>query len=162
MKSIPWVLGRSPPDNCPRTFAPGHSPLMDNPPPPPGQLPPGHSPRSFAPRTMPTFEMDVWNMFDRTQDELPRTINHAEGWHWRFNDNCDGVHPNIWKFIRALQREEGIIRSEVHQPLGDHVFDAIKQYVQWDERVKNTVNTYPIRRANVFDYLGDISHNLSF
>ena len=82
-----------------------------------------------GPHAVPTFEKDVWNMFDRTQDELLRTNNQAEGWHRRFNGNCDDVHPKIWKFIRALQREEGIVRAEVHHALGGHVFDAKKQYV---------------------------------
>ena len=29
----------------------------------------------------PTFAHDVWNMYMRTRDELPRTNNNVEGWH---------------------------------------------------------------------------------
>ena len=35
--------------------------------------------RRGRPRATPMFAMDVWNMHDRTRDELPRTNNHIEG-----------------------------------------------------------------------------------
>ena len=53
----------------------------------------------------------VWNMYSQAGDELPKTNNHVEGWHWHFNANCDSVHPNLWKFIRSLQRELCLIPS---------------------------------------------------
>ena len=35
--------------------------------------------RRGRPRQVPMFPMDIWNMHDRTQEELPRTNNYVEG-----------------------------------------------------------------------------------
>ena len=118
--------------------------------------------RRGRPRAAPMFSMDVWNMVVRTQDELPRTNNHIEGWHRRFSLNCDGLHPNIWKFIESLKREESLVRAEIHQVLGGHPVTQKKKYAQCAARVKNIVDTYPVRRANMLGYLRSIAHNLSF
>ena len=40
--------------------------------------------RVNAPRGIPTFPIDFWNMFHRTDDELPRTNNAVEGWYRGF------------------------------------------------------------------------------
>ena len=118
--------------------------------------------RRGRPRANPMFPLNIWNMNARTQDELPRTNNHVEGWHRRFSGNCDCLHPNIWKFIRSLQREESLVCAEVHQVLGGHPVVQKKKYAQCAERVKNVVNTYAARRANILGYLRAIAHNLSF
>ncbi|KAL4135784.1 hypothetical protein QTP88_007372 [Uroleucon formosanum] len=34
------------------------------------------------------------------------TNNSVEGWHNGFSSILNAIHPNIWKFIRALQKEE--------------------------------------------------------
>ena len=99
---------------------------------------------------------------DRTQAELPRTNNHIEGWHNRFSLNVDGVHPTIWKFIESLQREESMVRAEINQVLGGHPVTQKKKYAQCAERVKNIVDAYPVRRADIMGYLRSIAHNLSF
>ena len=57
--------------------------------------------RRGRPRAIPPFPIELWNMFDRTQEELPRTNNSIEGWHHRFSLNCDGMHPSLGKFIDA-------------------------------------------------------------
>ena len=43
--------------------------------------------------------MNVWNMHARTQDELPRTNNHIEGWNRRFSGNCDCLHPCTQTYV---------------------------------------------------------------
>lgn len=118
--------------------------------------------RRGRPRAVPMFSVSTWNMHQRTQDDLPRTNNHIEGWHRRFTGNCDSVHPTIWKFIQSLQREENLVRAEVHQAVGGHPVTQKKKYAQSAERVKNIVNDYAARRANMLLYLRAIAHNLSY
>ena len=45
-------------------------------------------------------------MYDQTIGDLPRTNNAVEGWHRRFQANVGAYHPNFWKFIDILKREE--------------------------------------------------------
>ena len=48
--------------------------------------------RRNDPRRAPTFSIDLWNMFHRTFDELPRTNNSVEGWHRSFQATVDACH----------------------------------------------------------------------
>ena len=118
--------------------------------------------RRGRPRDIAMFPIEIWNMHHRTQDDLPRTNNHIEGWHRRFACNCDCCHPTVWKLVRAFQREENLVRAEVHQVLGGHPVIQKKKYQECAERVKRIVNNYPERRADMLGYLRAIAHNLSF
>ena len=40
--------------------------------------------RRNAPRLPPLFPIELWDMFHRTDSELPRTNNSVEGWHRSF------------------------------------------------------------------------------
>ena len=60
--------------------------------------------RRNAPRRPPLFPIDLWNMFNRTDEELPRTNNSIEGWHRGFQSNVSSCHPTFWKFLEVLQK----------------------------------------------------------
>ena len=68
----------------------------------------GRYPRN-APRRLPLFAIDLWNIFNRTDDELPRTNNSVEGWHRSFQGHVSTCHPVFWKFLSVLEKEENII-----------------------------------------------------
>ena len=118
--------------------------------------------RRGRPRANPLFPIAIWNMVDRTEDDLPRTNNNIEGWHHRFNLNVDGKHPTLWKFIESLRREESVVRAEVAQLLGGHPHTQKKKYADCATRIKNIVMAYPVRQVNILHYLRSIAHYLSF
>ena len=64
-------------------------------------------------RRQPIFPMDIWNMFDRAAEELPKTNNFVEGWHRSFQSNVGSSHPNIWKFIGYIQREQALQQVQI-------------------------------------------------
>jgi hypothetical protein len=41
-----------------------------------------------------------------TLQNIPRTNNHVEGWHRRFQADVGAHHPNFWRFLGVIQREE--------------------------------------------------------
>ena len=45
-----------------------------------------------APRRESLFPIEIWNMFNRTDEELPRTNNAVEGWHRGFQANVAACH----------------------------------------------------------------------
>ena len=67
------------------------------------------------------YAIEVWNMFHRTDDELPRTNNSVEGWHRSFQCSLSACHPTFWKFLDLLKKEKGLIRVKILQSLGGHV-----------------------------------------
>ena len=69
--------------------------------------------RRNAPRHPPLFALELWNMYHRTDDELPRTNNSVEGWHRSFQGHIASCHPVFWKFLNILQREESLIRVKI-------------------------------------------------
>jgi len=70
-----------------------------------------------APRWRPMFPNELWNMFERTHKELPRTNNNVEGC---VSSTFSACHPNFWRFIGVLKREESVVRVGILQELGGH------------------------------------------
>ena len=113
------------------------------------------------PRDIPMFRIEAWNMYDRTVGQLPRTRNHVEGWHKRFQTTCACAHPNIWMFIKILQSEESLIHAEIQQILGGHPAPPQKR-ADSATRVRNITMDYPNRRQHILHYLRSISYNIGF
>ena len=59
------------------------------------------------------FEIDFWNMHQRTTDLLMRTNNSVEARQRRLSSITPSEHPNLRKFIECLQNEEHNIRCQL-------------------------------------------------
>ena len=57
----------------------------------------------------PLFPISMWNYYHETPFGLPRTNNAVEAWHRSFNASVGCQHPNIWRFITSLKREQGLV-----------------------------------------------------
>ena len=76
--------------------------------------------RTYFGRTLPggahqqaLFPIDMCNHQFDTAFGLPRSTNAVETWHRSFKATDGCHHPNIWKFITALKREQELV--EVRQ-----------------------------------------------
>ncbi|KAH7662589.1 hypothetical protein AAVH_43449, partial [Aphelenchoides avenae] len=54
----------------------------------------------------PRFRPALWNCFMAILQELHRTNNAVEGWHYEFNNTFTSAHPALDKFITQLQNDE--------------------------------------------------------
>ena len=112
-------------------------------------------------RGIPTFPIDFWNMFHRTDDELPRTNNAVEGWHRGFQAHVSACHPVFWKFLEVLQKEETVVRVGILQNEGGHEPPPQRRrYVDCNQRILRIVDDFPNRQR--IDYLRSIAHNLAY
>ena len=109
-------------------------------------------------RQNPMFAIDFWNLFDRV-GELPRTNNAVEGWHNAFSQSFPARNPDIWTIIRAIKKEEALVRMAMGQiaagvdpPLQKRVYRRI------NENLFTVVGDYHNRQR--LDYLRGISYNL--
>ena len=59
-------------------------------------------------------------MYDQTIGDLLRTNNAVEGWHRRFQANVGAYHPNFWKFIDILKREQSLNHVNISQARAGH------------------------------------------
>lgn len=109
-------------------------------------------------RRAPTFSIELWNMFHRTFDELPRTNNSIEGWHRSFQATVGINHPTLWRFLDVLRQEEALNRMTILQMLGGHPAPAVRRrYADANQRILRLVDNYANLRLQ---YLRSIAHNL--
>ena len=112
-------------------------------------------------RRPPRFEPTMWSVYDRVNEDLPRTNNAVEGWHSAFAANAGGHHINFWRFLEVLKREEAlasVIFAHVLQgrdpPNPRPVYAALKQ------RVINLVESFHERP--ILQYLRGIAYNFTW
>ena len=104
------------------------------------------------------FDMDMWNVYFRTIDDLPRTNNALEGFHRGFESMLQMSNPDIWKFIEAIQRQQSLQSfSFAQMQLGKKVHTRKEDNFGRIKRIVCSAANY-----KELDYLKAIAVNLSF
>lgn len=112
-------------------------------------------------RAQPTFPVDVWNVYNNVQNSLPRTNNSVEGWNRKIQTAVSAHHPNIWRFLGILKREQSINNTHIDQLLGGHSPPAQrKKYRDNNARIMKIVREFEERET--VDFLRGIAHNIAF
>ena len=106
----------------------------------------------------PLFPISIWNHQFETVFGLPRTTNAVEAWHRSFNATVGCYHPNIWKFISALKREQGLVEVRQAKYLaGDQ---PVKRKATHNERaLHNLIGSYSERPR--MEFLRGIAHHFN-
>ena len=108
----------------------------------------------------PLFDLALWNMYDQTIEDLLRTNNAVEGWHRRFQANVGAYHPNFWKFIDILKREQSLNHVNISQARAGHQPEPQRRrYQDSNRRIKNIVQNYHNRDR--LQHLRGLAHNIS-
>ena len=115
-------------------------------------------PRRNGRRDPPMFAQEMWSMNARTWNHLPRTNNNVEGWHRRLQFHINAYHPNIWKFLNVIKREESLTKVKANQCLGEIPVPGNKRYADCNTHIVNIVQNYPGMQS--LDYLRRIAYNL--
>lgn len=111
-------------------------------------------------RRNPIFPHSLWNCYEATLEDLPKTNNSVEGWHRGFSQLLGASHPSIWKFIDGLKKEQSLNEFKVEQYISGQQPPAGRQiYKDTAERIKRIVENY--RERPLLDYLRGISHNFN-
>lgn len=113
-------------------------------------------------RRPPKFSHEMWNVYQLVLDGLPRTNNSVEGWHRGFEEQVAACHPNIWKFIDSIKKEQSVNEIRIEQFFsGSELSNKKKKYRDCDERIKKLVSSYD-EQSDIFDYVRGIAHNISY
>lgn len=111
-------------------------------------------------RSAPMFSQSLWNCYDASIDDLPKTNNSVEGWHRGFSQLLGAHHPSIWKFINGIKKEQSLNEMRLEQYIAGHQPQAGRRiYKDTADRIKLIVADYGLRP--ITDYLRGIAHNLS-
>lgn len=104
------------------------------------------------------FRLQNWNLYERTLNGEERTNNSVEAWHnsvqFLFNVN----HPNIYRFIETLKKQQTVQYYEVAQTTAGKKARKSSKYKKVNERIQKIVNDYKIY-SNMLDYLRSIAYN---
>ncbi|CAF2791713.1 unnamed protein product [Rotaria sp. Silwood2] len=79
-------------------------------------------------RSKSMFEIELWNMNQRTTDLLMHTNNSAEAWHRRLSSVIQCQHPTLWIFINNLKNEEHFIYCQLNKLNSGEKIEPNKKY----------------------------------
>ena len=104
------------------------------------------------------IEDNYIGMYNQTLDYLPRTNNAVEGWHGSFQANVVAYHPDFWKFIDILKREQNLTQVNIAQAWAGHQPEhQRRRYLDSNQKIKNIVQDY----RDIMQYLRGLAHNIS-
>ena len=87
-------------------------------------------------RRSPTYSIEIWNMKERAEDELPKTNNRIEGWHNKLQAAIGAKNPSLWTLITALQRDHALNEVAIAQIIGGHQAEPRrKKYIQCEDQI---------------------------
>jgi hypothetical protein len=108
-----------------------------------------------------TFPPRIWNVYDRVINDEPRTPNHLEGWHRRFEVIVGKAHPNIFEFLERVQDEQAHIEYMMDQlEVGNEPSQSRLRVKSMNKRVKRVTMDYANRPLD--NYLRSLAHNISY
>ncbi|CAF3357123.1 unnamed protein product [Rotaria socialis] len=71
--------------------------------------------KNFCWSKKPLFPIEIWNVYDRTVVNLPRSNNSIEGWQNAFARLVAIVHPSITKLTEKIRREQSKFEVDIAQ-----------------------------------------------
>ena len=105
--------------------------------------------------------MSLWNCYDAAVNELSKTTNSVEGWRRAFMEVVGAHHPNIFKFIKALQQEQNVNETKLEQyNAGLSPPHSRLQYRKCAIRIAKIANDFQNR--DILTYLKGLAHNFNF
>ena len=112
-------------------------------------------------RRAPRFPIDLWNVYNKTVDDEPRTNNSIEGFHRGFESLVACIHPTIWKFFAAIQKQHGMTQYKLDQiNSGAVLSQQSSQYKDNNTRIKRIVCKF--NGENILEYLHFCGLNIKF
>ncbi|CAF4412398.1 unnamed protein product [Rotaria socialis] len=107
----------------------------------------------------PLFPIEIWNVYDRTIANLPRSNNSIKGWHNAFTKCVAIVHPTITKLIEKIRREQSKFEGDIAQTRqGQESKPQKLKYRKLDERIKRLVDDYA--NVDLGEYLKGLAVNI--
>ena len=109
-------------------------------------------------RSTPLFPIPMWNVHSRVEHCMPRTNNSIEGFNNAFFQNIAQCHPNIWKCISFLKKEEILGHTKILQfERGDEIHKQ-RKYKDVIDKLKRTVDLYSADHK--ISFLRSVAYNL--
>lgn len=86
-------------------------------------------------RVEPVFPVELWNIYRRTWDSVPRTDNHVEGFPNTIHSSVPDMHPCLWKLVPPLVKGEILTIKEKVQCWGRGQINKQERYDTMNKRL---------------------------
>ncbi|KII66875.1 hypothetical protein RF11_08087 [Thelohanellus kitauei] len=106
------------------------------------------------------FPIHMWNLMQTVMDGQARTNNAVEGWHSSFSKSLGSSHPNIWVFLKAIQKEQNLNEYRLSQANAGANTPQRRVYRDLTLRIENLVRRYQ-PGTNILNFLVGIAFNLN-
>ena len=110
-------------------------------------------------RKKPLYDIEMWNLYNRTIENIPRTTNSVEVWHNAFQIRVNLKNPTLSRIISKIKKEQRNLKISIEQSLVGN-FPRVKKnkYFEMNKRLIDLVKNY--NNIKGLDYLRSISSNL--
>ena len=91
--------------------------------------------------------------------EGPRTNNHVEGFHSKFNKELGAAHPHIYKLIAKFKNYEKLVKVKfLRMQLLQHVAPTrAKKYVEKDIKINDLIQEFILKKISLEHFINFIS-----
>ncbi|CAF1691384.1 unnamed protein product, partial [Adineta ricciae] len=104
--------------------------------------------------------IELWNVYDRVSENLPRTNNSIEGWHNAFAQRVSIAHPTINKLTDKIRTEQSKFELDIALiRLGQQPEAKKTTYKKIEHRIKRLVDDYG--NVDLGEYLKSLAVNVS-
>ncbi|CAF1433378.1 unnamed protein product [Rotaria sp. Silwood1] len=119
----------------------------------------GEKKKRGAGRKKPKFNYELWNVYERVINNLPRSNNSVEGWHNGFANRVSNAHPSTAKLADKIRREQSKFEIDIERINQGHELKMKKTiYRKLNERMVRVVNIYDKNQLD--QYLKNVSANV--
>ncbi|CAF4933851.1 unnamed protein product, partial [Rotaria sp. Silwood1] len=75
----------------------------------------GEKKKRGAGRKKPKFNNELWNVYERVINDLPRSNNSVEAWHSAFANRVSMAHPSVAKLADKIRQEQSKFEIDIEQ-----------------------------------------------
>jgi hypothetical protein len=112
-------------------------------------------------RRQPLYAHAMWNCYEQTVQNIPRTNNNIEAWNRVFQETVGIHHPQIYRLIKEIIKEQGLTESKIARLLGGEDVSLYSNaiYRATNQHIQNIIDDYDQRTS--IDYCRAIAYNFN-
>ena len=102
------------------------------------------------------YPISFWNVYDRFLDNVPRTTNEVEGWHYKMNNKLTSSNVNLITSLSKIREEQSYWENQIPRVRAGLGESKAKRYLKINERIGKILSNYNTT-LDIFEFLEAIA-----
>ena len=111
-------------------------------------------------RTKPSFDLQIWNQYEKALTGSQKTNNSVEGWHRAFQHGMEFPHPTLGKFLSFLRKEQNWTEVKIARIQSGEQPRKDAKCGKSNERPKTIWSNY--QNSRILSLLEGLANNFEF